>query len=354
MNIPSRIALSVIAAVLIGASPTSEIARKVTPAVVLIKGVAGDGGSVAGSGFIVDPSGTIITNLHVIEEMKKGGVKLASGDLFDEFTVRAFDRRRDIAVVQIHGFKLPVVELADSDSVQQGDAVALIGSPFELEGSFSTGVVSAIRSSEEGFRVIQTDAAANPGNSGGPLVDADGHVIGILTFKRRGSENVNFVVPINYARALLSTDKSLTLDQLRVELATAQNPFQRQTSFPARWKSLESATPRTLRVDGDFVYIEILLPEDQREAGAFMIGELRKSGDKYVGRVRHRVQCSYSNWLGLQHNMCSGEWPIEITLLTPTRIEGTITMPPQTSKHDCAKCSDSIPPVRQTFVWIPE
>ena len=73
-----------------------------------------------------------------------------------------------------------------------------------LEGSLSSGIVSGIRELDDGSKVFQTDAAANPGNSGGPMVDAEGKVIGVLTFKLRESENLNFVVPINYARGLLA------------------------------------------------------------------------------------------------------------------------------------------------------
>ena len=347
--------VSLLPSLLAQAVPSREIAQKVSPAVVLIRGVSVEGTESSGSGFIVDSSGTIVTNLHVIASLRSGGVKLASGDLFDEFRVRAIDRRRDIGVIQIPGYGLPTVTLGDSDDVAQGDHVSLIGNPFELEGSFTTGVVSAVRALEEGFRVIQTDAAANPGNSGGPLLDEEGRAIGVVTFKATGSENINFVVPINYVRGLLTSNKDLTLAQLRAELAGSEDPFKTAPTYPARWKSLQSASPRTLRVDGDYVYIEIVLPEDQQRAGAFMRGQLKKTGDRYRGRVKHRIQCPYDAWDGTSRfNMCGGEWDVEITRLTPSRVEGTIVMPPDSSRTDCAKCKDSLPPVPQSFTWIPE
>src|SRR5262245_4195746 len=83
-----------------GGAWTSDIAKRATPAVVLIK-TTGESGDTAGSGFIVDQSGTILTNLHVIEDATSIGVKLANGDVFDQVTVRAFDVRKDLAVIQI-------------------------------------------------------------------------------------------------------------------------------------------------------------------------------------------------------------------------------------------------------------
>ncbi len=153
---------------------TVALAKQVRPAVVLIKGITADRHEITASGFIVDSTGVVITNLHVITDLQSAAVRLANGDIYDEVKVRAFDARRDIAVLQISGFKLPSLQLGDSDDVQQGAPVYLLGNPLDMEGTFSAGVVSAVRTLEEGTRVIQTDASANPGNSGGPLVDATG------------------------------------------------------------------------------------------------------------------------------------------------------------------------------------
>src|SRR5207247_4243274 len=95
---------------------TADIARRVTPAVVLIK-TAGPSGETTGSGFIVDPSGTIVTNLHVIEGAASIALKLANGDIYDQVKIRAFDVRKDLAVIQIPGFGLPVVDVGNSDLV---------------------------------------------------------------------------------------------------------------------------------------------------------------------------------------------------------------------------------------------
>ncbi len=335
---------------------SAAVAKKVTPAVVLIKGVTSDGHEVTGSGFVVDASGEVVTNLHVVQDLKTVALKLPTGDIFDNVRVRAFDSRRDLAVLQIPGFKLPVLALGDSDDVQQGANVYLVGSPYQMEGSFSAGVVSAVRSLEEGFKVIQTDASANPGNSGGPLVDESGRAIGVLSFKLRGSENLNFAIPINYVRGLVTTDRGLSLEQLRAEIRKAPDVFKSADTFPTRWKSLVSGTSRLVRVEGDFVYVEVILTDQRRQAGDFTLGEFKKSGDKYVGTFRNRGTCSWNSaWDGSpRYNVCMSNGPAEITLLSPTRIEGTALGAPAGAKFDCGKCSLSPSLIQQAFVWIPE
>src|SRR5262245_58683100 len=93
---------------------TAEIAKRVIPAVVLIK-TTGPAGDYSGSGFIVDPSGVVVTNVHVIEGGTAVSVQLANGDIYDNIRVTAFDERKDIAVLQLPGFSLPTVALGDSD-----------------------------------------------------------------------------------------------------------------------------------------------------------------------------------------------------------------------------------------------
>src|ERR1700683_915299 len=98
--------------------------------------------------------------------------------------------------------------MADSDQVAPGDQVLLIGNPRGLEGTIAAGLVSGVRPLSEHFRIIQTDASANPGNSGGPLLNSRGQAIGVLDFKVRDSENLNFAIPINYVKEMLETLKA--------------------------------------------------------------------------------------------------------------------------------------------------
>lgn len=194
-----------------------RVVEQVLPAVVTITGQTADS-EIVGSGFIVDSSGKIVTSLHVISSLKTIKVKLASGEVYDSVRIRAFDERRDLAIIQVAGFALPTCRLGNSSDVQQGEPVLLVGAGSGLEGSVTGGIVSAIRDLPEGLKVIQTDAAANPGNSGGPLFNSRSEVIGVLGFKLRGSEGQNFAIPINYARGLLeSATGDLDLSALRAK-----------------------------------------------------------------------------------------------------------------------------------------
>jgi len=179
-----------------------ELAAYATPAVVLLD-VRTPTSSRQGSGFIVDPSGRILTNYHVVRDARTVRVKLSSGDVYDEVQILAEDERRDIAVLQVPGFDLPTLPLGNSDSVRIGAAVVLIGSPLGLENTVSTGIVSGRRQEEEGYRLLQVSAPASPGSSGGAVLSASGDVVGIAVSQLEAGQNLNFAVPINYARGLL-------------------------------------------------------------------------------------------------------------------------------------------------------
>lgn len=159
-----------------------------------------------GSGSIIDESGIILTNYHVVKNAREVVVQLHDGREFVATEVHG-DPRTDVAIVRIEGAgRLHALSLGDSDPVQVGDWVLAIGSPFGLELSVTAGIISAKGrgpgiTEREDF--LQTDASINPGNSGGPLVDMDGRMIGmntaIATFTR-GSSGVGFAVPVNMVR----------------------------------------------------------------------------------------------------------------------------------------------------------
>jgi hypothetical protein len=328
-----------------------DIARRAGPAVVTIK-TSGPEGAASGSGFIVDPSGTVVTNLHVIEGASTIAVRLPNGDVYDNVRVRAFDARKDLAVLQVPGYNLPTVELGDSDSAEAGQQIVLIGNPLGmLAGSVSSGIVSGVRVLEEaGFRVIQTDAAANPGNSGGPMFDMSGHVLGVLSFKLRGTENLNFVVPINYARGLLASNESFNLEELATRLSARSADLFSSTKRAAqtRWRSLASGNTKIIRVDGDHLYVETVTNETDSPVP---IIEFTKEGDSYVGAIRDRRTCYVTDWMNQTHmNVCNMQTEIQITLFSPTRIEGWLMEP--SGSFNCSQCTTRRS--RTDFVWIPE
>jgi serine protease Do len=160
-----------------------------------------------GSGFVISSDGLVITNYHVIEGASS--VRVHLGDRDYTATVRGTDPATDIALLKIDaGRGLRFLELGDSDGVRVGDWVMAIGNPLNLDKTVTTGVISAKgRSlgindiSFENF--IQTDAAINFGNSGGPLVNMQGEVVGIATAINWGAENIGFAVPVNTLKEIL-------------------------------------------------------------------------------------------------------------------------------------------------------
>jgi serine protease Do len=158
-----------------------------------------------GSGFIVSPDGLILTNAHVVEGAKEVTVKLMDHREF-KAKVLGSDKTSDIAVLKIDAHNLPTVRLGNSDKLGVGDYVLAIGAPFGLEETATAGIVSATGRSLPGdgaVPFIQTDAAVNPGNSGGPLFDASGAVVGInsqIYTNSGGYQGVSFAIPINLAQ----------------------------------------------------------------------------------------------------------------------------------------------------------
>lgn len=193
-----------------GADPRSpaadtleRLASEATEAVVRLD-VETASDSRQGSGFIVEPDGRILTNHHVVAGARTIRVRLASGDVYERVRILATDERRDIAVLEVPGFDLPTLPLGNSDSVRVGTSVVAIGSPLGLENTVSTGIVSGRRSEPEGYELLQISAPASRGSSGGPVLTANGEVVGVAVSQMEGGQNLNFAVPINYARGLLS------------------------------------------------------------------------------------------------------------------------------------------------------
>jgi len=158
----------------------------------------------AGSGFIIDPSGIILTNAHVVKGADEVSVKLTDRREFIA-KVLGSDERTDIAVIKIEARSLPVARLGSARDLQAGQWVLAIGQPFGFENTVTAGVVSAKgRNLPDGSGVpfIQTDVAVNPGNSGGPLFNARGEVVGInsqIYSRSGGYQGVSFSIPIDLA-----------------------------------------------------------------------------------------------------------------------------------------------------------
>lgn len=183
-----------------------------------------------GSGFIVDKSGIVLTNAHVVSGADTVTVTLKDGRTF-EGEVRGADEVSDLAVVQIKGADsdLPVAPLGNSDQVQVGDWAIAVGNPVGLDNTVTLGIISTLHrpSAQVGIPdkrldFIQTDAAINPGNSGGPLLNDRGEVIGINTAIRAGAVGIGFAIPVNKAKSLkdpLARGERIEHPYLGVQLA---------------------------------------------------------------------------------------------------------------------------------------
>ena len=223
----------------------SAVAAKALPSVVSINVTTGDGEGV-GSGVTLDADGNILTNYHVVEGAQTISVS-AGGNSYDA-TVVGTDESSDLAVIKIDpgSNKLTPIEVGDSSSLQVGDWVMSIGSPFGLEQSVSTGIVSSLYRSTmlQGSsgntiytNLIQTDAAINPGNSGGALVNERGQLVGInsiIESASGSSSGVGFAIPGNYAVEVAKT----IISGQTVKHAYLGGSFQTVTAQNARRNNL--------------------------------------------------------------------------------------------------------------------
>jgi Do/DeqQ family serine protease len=184
-----------------------------------------------GSGVIVDPSGLVITNNHVIENMNEVKVALADRREF-EADILLRDSRTDIAVLKLKdASNLQSVDLGDSEALQVGDIVLAIGNPFGVGQTVTQGIVSALARTQVGISdyqfFIQTDAAINPGNSGGALIDMSGRVVGINTAiysRSGGSIGIGFAVPSSMVRVVLNSAKGGAKNVVRPWLGARLQP----------------------------------------------------------------------------------------------------------------------------------
>jgi putative serine protease PepD len=207
-------------------------------------------GQATGTGFVVSSDGYLVTNEHVIDGAGSIQVKIGSNSKTYTAKVVGADASRDLALLKDDASNLPTLSLADSSSVQVGDATFAIGNPYGLDDTLTTGIVSALQrdiQSPNGSTisgVIQTDAALNPGNSGGPLLDASGKVIGVnaqIATGGNGSEGnvgIGFAIPSNTVKSFIDEAKAgkLSTSTQTQSQAQAQGLGQQQVEpEPTPW-----------------------------------------------------------------------------------------------------------------------
>lgn len=254
----------------------ASLYQRANPAVVYIEVLVQHGGGLqplsSGSGFVIDRNGHIVTNNHVIEGADDLEVILADGVVTGDVEVVGRDPYSDLAVIRIDvaSNRLSPLELGDSDALRVGQRVIAIGNPFGLQGTMTSGVVSAVgrtltsQALEGGHfsnpEIIQTDASINPGNSGGPLLDTRGRVVGVNTAIRSGTgvnAGVGFAVPAN-------TVKRIVPDL--IEEGVYEYPYLGITS-DTRLTVAELAEPLDLPVDHGALVMEVQEGTAAAEAG---------------------------------------------------------------------------------------
>jgi S1-C subfamily serine protease len=187
------------------------IAERLGPAVVNLRSVAGESGrrgGGSGSGFLFTPDGFLLTNHHVVRGSSRLRIRLNDGGEVVGRVVGA-DPWTDVAIVQAEASGLPHAQLGESSGLRVGQLVVAIGSPFGFDSTVTAGVISALGRTLRSItghlvdNVIQTDAALNPGNSGGPLLDSGCRVIGINTAVIQSAQGICFAIPINMVKRIV-------------------------------------------------------------------------------------------------------------------------------------------------------
>jgi len=321
-RLPSLPRVKAAASERIGPESFSPVARAVTPSVVnidtvVIQRVSPVGGLLReffnvspleeaipregrASGLIVRADGYILTNQHVIENARQVVVTLADGRQFKASVVGS-DRPSDLAVLRIDAAGLQAAVLGDSSSIEPGDWVLAIGNPFGFEHTVTVGVVSALRRpiyvEEEGRRyedLIQTDAYINRGNSGGPLVDASGRVIGINTAIVAGGEAapIGFAIPINSAKRI----KDELIAKGRVSRSWIGVNF-------ARTVTPELAQQADLPIDHGAMVGSVTAGGPAERAGLGRYDIVAQINDKQVTSVDHALQIIVTAPVGSKLNL---------------------------------------------------
>ena len=207
---------------------TEELFKLASPSVVLVEVFNASGEKFGtGSGFVAG-DGAIVTNYHVIRGAYSANVRLQDGSTIPVQGEVGVDPSRDVAIIKANSLSAKPLSLADSDKLQVGDKVIAIGSPLAIQNTLSDGLVSGVRSG-----LIQTSTPISPGSSGGPLFNTHGEVVGIAVAQILGAQNINFAVPINWAKGFLHNSEVTQLSDLAKQNTVEQEVMDSTVSVPA-------------------------------------------------------------------------------------------------------------------------
>ena len=245
---------------------SEEIFDRISPAVVEITAYEPSGSAYLGSGFFIDDAGRFVTNYHVIDGTDRGEIALPDGNTCAILAVLAYDKALDLAVLQADIYGNAYLTISEQ-SVSTGESVYALGSSQGLTSTFSSGIVSTASREIDGVRCIQTTAPISHGNSGGPLVDPYGEVVGVNSMTWASGQNLNFAIDIHELDRLES-GQSLTL----AEVYAAEYP-DGAPDTPEDAGFYEEADAAEKESNDSF------LLSDRMENGAWIAGEISGVGD---------------------------------------------------------------------------
>ena len=249
---------------------TADLAEYVQERTVTVNVKTISGGSGTGSGFFVDSEGTIVTNFHVIDMAEEISVEVNSGAVYNVEKVVDFSNVYDVAILKINVTDQPYLEFCD-EAIRTGEQVYAVGSALgTLTGTFTAGIVSSTKRTYGMIECIQMDAAISPGNSGGPLVNIYGEVVGINVAKYTNGENLNLAIKPSTLGVLLQ-NKNWTVSEFKA------------------WYEQESSrswSPAYTKKDGSTGYMYSLVRNYQTVTGAKCLRSRKNGVDGYVEGYR--------------------------------------------------------------------
>ena len=256
------------------------LAKKARPAVMLLVVSDSSGKEIAtGTGFLVSSDGKLITNHHVIEGAASTVAKAENGGLFPVEGVLADDPKNDLVLLKLKGKDLPFLPLGNSDKIEVGTRIAVIGSPLGLEGSVSEGIVSAVRNLPGKSLLLQITAAISHGSSGSPVLNGNGEVLGVAASQIVEGQSINFAIPIELAKQCLNqispsgaTTRALTSSKKR------RVPSTEEVEHTFRWAQAKRNGDLAEELK-EVKYLAALVPNDPEI--------LRRLGETYSSLTLH-------------------------------------------------------------------
>ena len=281
-----------------------EIAKITLGSTVHLGVVDANGKSWTGSGFVIRDD-QIVTNYHVIDNMSIGGVKLVGKeDLYPIEAILVVEENRDLAIIKVVGIDVPALSLGDSDTVQIGDKVYVAGNPQGLEGSFSDGIISAIRGGSAD-KFFQMTAPISQGSSGGPVVNEKGEVIGVSFATLHDGQNLNFAIPVNYLKPMVKMPIAHPIVKhdappkipvgeiipLTLDLISSQTPQQVTIHYTTYDKN------RT-RLEQNNQKVRL---SNQQSASSTWTYKMNLPSQNHVGSIEYYIEIEYDNHLPFRY-----------------------------------------------------